>query len=62
MKITRKDIEKQVKGIYYSSEDETCHWEPFEYYEKEDVEEFIDTDVCYWINFLENKGIKIQEG
>ena len=60
VEITRKEIEGVVKGIYYSSEDESVHWEPFEYYEKEQVEEFVDADVKYWISFLKNKGITIK--
>jgi hypothetical protein len=56
-KITKKEIRDMVEGIYYSNAD--VLWEPFEYYEKEQVEEFIDTDVRYWADFLKNKGIEI---
>ena len=52
--ISSKQLKSFVRGHYFSDEDETVLWEPFEYgcYEKEQIEEFIDSDLWSLQAFL----------
>ena len=59
--IKESEIRKMVEGIYYSSIGHQVHWEPFEHHDKEAVEEFVDNDTHYWVDFLKKKGIEIEE-
>jgi len=49
---TCADIRAQIEGLYYSDVDKQIHWEPFEDYDSDWVEEHIDNDVRYWCSFL----------
>ena len=56
VKITEDEIREMVRGIYYSNKDTGEHWQPFEHYEKGEVEELVENDVFYWMEFLRKKG------
>lgn len=46
-------VRHMVEGIYYSSEDHSMKWEPFENHSDEDVQEYVDNDTHYWLKFIE---------
>ena len=48
-------IRASVEGFYYSDQDTKEPWEPFEDYSQEDVKEYIENDVTYWLNFIEKE-------
>jgi len=59
--ITKKDMFEFVKGHYYSDEEESILWEPFENHEQQEVQEFIVNGVYSLKCFLKEHDVKVEE-
>jgi len=55
---TCEEVRSMVRGLHYSDEEEKIHWEPFEDYDNEWVEEQVENTTRYWCDFF---GIKYTE-
>lgn len=54
---TDKELYDFCKGHYYccDADGEDCLWEPFENYPKEDIEKYIQDDICSLKRFMEDE-------
>jgi hypothetical protein len=59
MKKTCKQIRDFVKGTYYTDIDSKTHWQPFENYTAEQVEEIVESETLSLCGFL---GVNYKRG
>lgn len=59
IKINKKAIYNFCADHYYSDHDRKTYWEPFEHYNQDQIDEYINNDIYVLIAFLKSDNIKI---